>query len=81
MKQVRIKASEGVQKLMQEFWLKHQSGDKSVPGRIFWVDLPEPTEEEKRIMAENRANRKPAVIDENELQSRLDAANEKLGGW
>lgn len=81
MKQDREKASEGLRKLIQELWLKHQSGDESATGRIFWVDLPEPTEEEKRIMAENRANRKPVIIDENTLQSMMDAASEKLGGW
>lgn len=81
MKQDRIQAPEGVKQLMQELWLKHQSGDKSTNGRIFWVDLPEPTEEEKRIMAENQASRKPVIIDENTLQSMMYAASDKLGGW
>lgn len=81
MRQNRIQSPQGVKELMQELWLKYQSGDKLETGRIFWVDLPEPTEEEKRIMAENRANHKPVIIEENTLQSMLYAASEKLGGW
>ncbi|MDE6268272.1 MAG: hypothetical protein K2M04_04225 [Muribaculaceae bacterium] len=81
MKEERIQAPDGVRKLLRELWLKHLSGDKSGSGSIYWVDLPEPTEEEKRIMAINRANRKPVILDESELQSLLDNATEKLGGW
>ena len=77
----RIQAPEGIKKLMEELWLKHQSGEKSSKAQIYMVDLPEPTEEEKRIMATNRAARKPVILDENELQSLLDNASEKLGGW
>ena len=81
MKQESIKAPHGVHKLMKQLWLKHQSGNKSASERIFWVDLPEPTEEEKRIMAAERASRKPAIFDDTELQNLLDSASEKLGGW
>ena len=77
----RIQAPEGVRKLMQELWLKHQPGETSGGGNIYWVDLPEPTEEEKRIMAANRAARKPVIFDEAELQNLLDNASAKLGGW
>ena len=77
----RIQAPEGVKKLMEELWLKHQSGNRQTSGRIFFVDLPEPTEEERRIMAANRAARKPVILDENELQSLLVNASDKLGGW
>lgn len=46
----RIQAPEGVKKLMEELWLKHQLGEKSSKAQVYMVDLPEPTEEEKRIM-------------------------------
>lgn len=81
MSEERIQAPEGIKKLMEELWLNHLTGQKSITGRVFIVDLPEPTEEEKRIMAANRASRKPVILDENELQDRLDNASEKLGGW
>lgn len=81
MNEESIKSPEGVKKLMEELWLNHQSGKKPMPGRVFMVDLPEPTEEEKRIMAANRAARKPVIIDDNKLQNLLDNASEKLGGW
>ena len=45
------------------------------------VDLPEPTEEEKRIMAANRANRKPFVLDEETLKGSLVKAVGELRGW
>lgn len=45
------------------------------------VDLPEPTEEDKQIMAANRANHKPVILEESKLQTLLDNATEKLGGW
>ena len=77
----RIQAPEGVRKLMEELWLKHQQGEISGGGNIYWVDLPEPTEEEKRIMAANRAARKHVIFDEAELQNLLDNASAKLGGW
>lgn len=77
----RIKPPEGVKKLMEELWLKHQLGNRQMLGRVFMVDLPEPTEEEKRIMAANRAARKPMILEENELQDLLDNALGKLGGW
>ena len=77
----RIKSPEGVKKLMEELWLNHQSGNKLMHRRVFMVDLPEPTEEEKRIMAANHAARKPVILDETELQSLIDNASEKLGGW
>lgn len=77
----RIQAPEGVKKLMEELWLNHQLGEKLSKAQVYMVDLPEPTEEEKRIMAANRAARKPLILDENELQGLLDNASEKLGGW
>lgn len=77
----RIQAPGGVKKLMQELWLKHQLGEKSSRAQAYIVDLPEPTEEEQRIMAANRAARKPVIFDENELHDLLDNASEKLGGW
>ena len=81
MKEEKIKTPEGIKNLMEELLLNHQSGGKRAHGHIYIVDLPEPTEEEKRIMAANRAVRKPVILDETELQSLLDNANEKLGGW
>lgn len=81
MNEERIQAPEGVKKLMEVLWLNHHSGNRQMPGCIFIVDLPKPTEKEKRIMAANRAARKPVILDETELQSLLDNASEKLGGW
>ena len=66
---------------MEELWMNHQSGNKQMLGQVFMVDLPETTEEEKRIMAANHAARKPVILDETELQSLIDNASEKLGGW
>lgn len=77
----RIQAPEGIAKLMEELWLNHQSDCMQVPGRIFMIDLPEPTDEEKRIMASNRTTRKPEILDETELHNRLANASENLGGW
>lgn len=77
----RIQAPEGLKKLMQELWLKHHSGEESGTGRIYWVDLPEPTEEEKHVMAANRANSKPVILDEIRLQYLLYNSIDKLGGW
>lgn len=77
----RIKSHEGVRSLMAELWANHVKGRKSSSCRVFMVDLPEPTEEEKRIMAVNRANRKPFVLDEEVLKNTLENAIDKLGGW
>ena len=41
----------------------------------------EPTEEEKRIMAANRANRKPFVSDNETLKGSLVKAVGELRGW
>ncbi len=81
MKIERIKSPEGVRNLMAELWANHVKGGKSGSSRVFMVDLPEPTEEEKRIMAANRANRKPFVLDEEVLKTALENAAGKLGGW
>lgn len=77
----RIKSPEGVRNLMAELWANHVKGGKANSCRVLMVDLPEPTEEEKRIMATNRANRKPFVLDEEILKGSLDKAVGKLGGW
>lgn len=45
----RIKSPEGVRNLMAELWANHVKGGKASSCRVFMVDLPEPTEEEKRI--------------------------------
>ena len=66
---------------MQELWLKHHTGEESEAGRIYWVDLPEPTEEEKRVMAANRTNRKPIILDESKHQTLLYNSIDKLRGW
>lgn len=81
MKQNRIQTTHGIKEVMHALWLKHHLGDQSASEHIFWVDFPEPTEEEKRIMAEYRANRKPVIFDEKTLQTMMVAASEKLGGW
>ena len=77
----RIQAPEGVKKLMQKLWLKHHSGEESGAGRIYRVDLPEPTDEEKHLMSANRANSKPVILDESQLQTLLYNSIDKLGGW
>ena len=81
MKTERIKSPEGVRNLMDELWANHVKGIKSESSRVFMVDLPEPSEEEKRIMAANRANRKPFVLDVETLNTTLENAAGKLGGW
>ena len=81
MKTERIKSPEGVRNLMAELWDNHVNGVRKNSCRVFMVDLPEPTEEEKRIMSANRANRKPFVLDEETLKITLDNAVGKLGGW
>lgn len=77
----RIKSPEDIQNLMAELWAKHVNGTRQSTCRMFMVDLPEPTEEEKRIMAANRANRKPFVMDVETLNTTLENAAGKLGGW
>lgn len=81
MKSERIKSPEGVRNLMAELWTNHVNGVGQSSCRVFMVDLPEPTEEEKLIMAANRANRKPFVLDEETLKGSLDKAVGELGGW
>ena len=77
----RIKSPEGVRNLMAELWANHVNGVGQSSCRVFMVDLPEPTEEEKRIMAANRTNRKPFVLDEETLRGSLAKAVGELGGW
>ena len=81
MKTKRIKSPEGVRNLMAELWTKHVNGVGKRHCRMYMVDLPEPTEEEKRIMATNRANRKPLAMDEKTLKTALEKAAGELGGW
>lgn len=66
---------------MTELWANHVNGVGQRACRVFMVDLPEPTEEEKRIMAANRVNRKPFVLDEEILKNTLGNAIGELGGW
>lgn len=77
----RIKSPEGVRTLMAELWANLIAGKRSKCSNVYMVDLPEPTEEEKREMTINRANRKPVVIDEKELKVAIDNAATELGGW
>lgn len=77
----RIKSPKGVRKLMAELWANHVNGARQCPCRVFLVDLPEPNEDEKRIMATNRANRKPFVLDEETLKGSLVKAVGELRGW
>lgn len=76
-----IKSLEGVRNLMTELWTNHANGLGQSSCRLFMVDLPEPTEEEKRIMTANRENRKPFVIEEETLKIALENATVKLRGW
>ena len=77
----RIKSPEGVRTLMAELWANLIAGKRSKCSNVYMVDFPEPTEEEKREMTINRANRKPVVIDEKELKVAIDKAATELGGW
>lgn len=77
----RIKSPEGVKNLMAELWANHVNSVGQSSYRVFMVDLPEPTVEEMRIMAANRANRKPFILDEDALGTALENAAGKLGGW
>ena len=77
----RIKSPEGVRTLMAELWANLIDGKRSKCSNVYMVDLPESTEEEKREMTINRANRKPVVIDEKELKVAIDKAATELGGW
>lgn len=77
----KIKSPLGVRNLMAELWANHVNGVRQNSCRVFMVDLPEPTEEEKRIMAANRANRKPFILDEETLKGTLLNAVGELGGW
>ena len=76
-----IKSPEGVKHLVQELWEKHRRGERTASAPVYMVELPKPTEEEKRIMAINRANRKPIVIDEEALKTAVEKAVRELGGW
>lgn len=81
MKTERIKSPEGVRNLMAELWANHVKGVGQSSCRVFMVDLPEPTEEEMRMMEANRASRKPPVMDEETLKTVLEKAAGELGGW
>ncbi len=76
-----IKSPEGVRNLMAELWANHVIGMGQSYRRVFMVNFPEPTEEERRIMTANHKNRKPFVMDEDTLNTALENAAGKLGGW
>ncbi len=76
-----IKSPEGVKELLRDLWEKHQRGEQTASAPVYMVELPEPTEEEMRIMAINRANRKPIVIDEDALRAAVEKAAGEFGGW
>lgn len=80
MKTGRIKSPEGVKAILAELWRNRLAIDKSVPGHAYMVDFPEPTEEEKRLIAANRAASRPVVINEDALREVLEKSGEKLGG-
>ena len=77
----RVKSPEGVKALIRELWEKHSRGERIEDSPVYMIELPEPTEEEKRIMAVNRANRIQGIVDEYALQEALENAVRKLGGW
>lgn len=74
----RIKSPDGIRNLMAELWKNHIAR-KNGPCRVYMVDLPEPTEEEKRIMAANRVQGNTYTLEE--LKESLQKAADKLGGW
>ena len=76
-----IKYPESVSLLLENLWVNHIKGNKFLHGGVYMVDLPEPTEEEKRIMAANRASRKPLIMDEETWKTALEKAAGELGGW
>lgn len=75
----RVSSPDGVKKLIEELWLRHQSGKPLNDSNIFFVDLPEPTEEERVQMRCNRAERVVGNLTIN--PSDLNEAVDKLGGW
>ncbi len=75
----RISSPEGIRRLMQEIWERHQVGHPQSPNNIFFVDLPEPTEEEKEEMRRNRAERAAENMQINS-HDLIHAVN-KLRGW
>lgn len=46
----RISSPEGVSALMRELWNQHQRGEKPSRCRVYMVDLPPVSKEEKRNM-------------------------------
>lgn len=43
---------EGVSALMKELWERHQRGEKSTGCKVFMVDLPPLTDEERKALEE-----------------------------
>lgn len=71
----RIKTPEGVSKLMQELWLRHQTGSEKPQNNVFFVDFPPLTEEEKaEIEAKKKAELKAA-------KERDDKPDDLYGAW
>ena len=70
---------EGVSALMRQLWERHKRGEKTSEGKVYYVDLPEPTAEEREQMRRNRAERPNPIftIDEEALRKAL----EKFHGW
>ncbi len=74
----RICSPEGIRSLMEDIWLRHESGVPQRENNVFFVDLPEPTEEEKEEMRRNKEERLACnEIDEKALLKSV----EKLRGW
>ncbi|MCM1141957.1 MAG: hypothetical protein NC453_25585, partial [Muribaculum sp.] len=70
----RIKSPEGVSSLMRELWERHQRGENSARGKVYFVDLPGPTKEEREQMDKNRAEKpNPHIpIDEAALKAAIE---------
>lgn len=75
----RISSPEGVSALMRELWECHTRGEKAAANNVYFVDLPEPTAEEREQMRRNRAERpNPNIpIDEEALRTAIA----KFYGW
>ncbi len=75
----RISSPDGVSALMRELWERHNRGEKVTANNVYFVDLPEPTAEEREEMRRNRAEHPnpDAIINMEAIKN----AVEKLRGW
>lgn len=61
-----IKTPEGVAKLLEELWIRHQAGLNQPKNNIFWVDFPPPTDEEIEASQRYITNQKSKHAEEDD---------------